>query len=710
MKLLKILSGAISNMKRTVKGVTAVKTGFYSIRVKLIAAFMVTVIPIIILGSVSYNKAANALKSSSTRSTIQTMEQANKYLDLLLSNIDTISMQFFTNSDLQKYLSSESGDDNVYELLTLRRNVEQFLASTMNGKLISNIVILANKDRSLTTSGYSVYDFNLDSIKDSPLYKKVVDAGGKLVWVGRHPELDAKSTKKQIDYSISAVRPIKSMSTHELLGILFIDIKLDTVEKILQDIKLGNAGELHLISHDGRSISPSLDNKSNANENTELTSQPFYKAIAEADKESGSATVNYKDKKYLMTYCRLGSTGYVLVGLLPTSELLAAAGDISFWTLVLVCIAGLFAILLGLFIAMGMGNTISQVIGAAGRAASGDLTVNPATRRRDEFGALTKSISAMISNMRQLIEQVKTTAQKVDDSAVTVSATSQQVSAVSHEISRAIQEISQGASAQASDAEQSVLKMGQLANKINNVSINAKAIENVSKDTMNLTRRGLSTIEDLDIKARETTNITGGILSDIQALDAHSKSIGKIVRVIGGIADQTNLLALNAAIEAARAGEMGRGFAVVADEVRKLAEQSTSSTREIANIIKDTQQKTAQTVERALSAEEILKSQNQAVIETISIFKNIASSMQLLMDKVNQIMSGITEMEANKEQAIISIQNISAVSEETAASSEEVTASTQEQVSSIEELASYAAELGNAARSLSESISRFKLN
>lgn len=59
----------------------------------------------------------------------------------------------------------------------------------------------------------------------------------------------------------------------------------------------------------------------------------------------------------------------------------------------------------------------------------------------------------------------------------------------------------------------------------------------------------------------------------------------EILNTIVSITDQINLLALNAAIEAARAGEAGRGFAVVADEVRKLSEKSSSSTKEISNVL-----------------------------------------------------------------------------------------------------------------------------
>ena len=79
--------------------------------------------------------------------------------------------------------------------------------------------------------------------------------------------------------------------------------------------------------------------------------------------------------------------------------------------------------------------------------------------------------------------------------------------------------------------------------------------------------------------------LSAGAATAIDALEERSAHVGTIVAAIDEIADQTNLLALNAAIEAARAGEHGRGFAVVAQEVRALAERSQTATREIDGIL-----------------------------------------------------------------------------------------------------------------------------
>ena len=81
--------------------------------------------------------------------------------------------------------------------------------------------------------------------------------------------------------------------------------------------------------------------------------------------------------------------------------------------------------------------------------------------------------------------------------------------------------------------------------------------------------------------------------------------------------------------------------------------------------------------------------------------------MEQLADKVENILSGIKDMESYKAEALLAIQNISSVSQQIAASTQEVTASSEEQLAGIEQLSKYAEQLEGIARVLSDSISRF---
>lgn len=686
--------------------------GFRSIRTKLIAAFMVTIIPIILLGAVSFYSSRNALKEVAIESSLSTLLQSSNYLNLAMTNIEDLSIQILSNDALQKYLNYNG--DSEFEVYTLRKDLNTYINSLLtSNKLVSNIYFIETGDSAVIgESGYLRNDgLTFDSLKNDEHFARLFESQKKSAWYASHSSIDANPDSP--NYSVSYMRLIYSVSSGMEKGVLIIDVRKNVVQDLLNQISLGQNSHIHLASPDSADLTVDSDLGENTAQSGEkianITDEAFFQDIAVSDESSGNKKVDYDGVENLMGYNKVGDTGFVLVGLIPTAELYSASRRILFVTVILIILAASVSVLIGIFMSTSMGRTINRIIKVAGRAASGDLTDDPTSRRKDELGTLTVSINSMIKSMRLLIGQAAEVASSVDESASTVASTSQQVSDVSSEISRAIQEISEGASAQAEDAEKGFEKMGGLARKINIVAENSNAIESFSKKTRSLTQEGLASVEELNRRAKETTDITYAIIDDIKMLDNNSKSIGKIIKVIGGIADQTNLLSLNAAIEAARAGEAGRGFSVVADEVRKLAEQSMNAAKDIVSIIKSNQDQTERAVQRAEASGDILKLQNDSLQNTIEIFKSISGSMEQLAEKVGNTISAVSDMDNYKVETMAAMENISTISEQTAASSQEVTASAEEQLSSIEELAGYAQKLNDAARKLTEVISKFKI-
>lgn len=691
---------------------------FSSIRTKLIIAFLITMIPILILGLFSMNRSSSALKDMVRKSNLENIKKSGQLLYNDISRIEGATIQSISFTPVQDYLSGKY--ESLYDKYELNIDIKNFFTGlTLSDSTIHSLHLFPIEGEVISggSSSHVFINFNMDELlAESEVIQKVFEANGKIVWVGVHPVLDEKfgsqifKTHKR-PYSLSVLRLVKSTSSSQNLGFLLIDIKSEYMENFLDSIDLGNQSEIHLISPDGTDLS-NLWYKSKDSLNPDdfsLPSEMLEKVNAAAKISTTSyLDYHYNGENHLVTYTVIDS-GHILIGLVPYSAIMKATSEIFTTTMILLFIALAVAIALALYLSMGIGRTVNRIISVARLAAKGDLTIIPVSRRKDEFGILTRSMAEMITGMRGIIEQVSKITHMVDESASVVSATSQQVSAGSNEITRAIQDIAQGASAQATDAEQSAFNMKQLAVAIGDTYSYAEEIDSLTGKTMELTRTGMASVENLNLKTTETNEIIKTILADINSLEENSKSIGKIIKVISSIADQTNLLALNATIEAARAGEMGKGFAVVANEVRKLAEQSMAAAKEISALINETRSRTAEAAQRARSTEDIIKAQNDAVEQTISIFTGIASSMNTLAEKVASIMDGMRTMEKGKDTVIISIQSITSVSQQTAASSEEVTASTEEQLSSIEELASKAAELSTIASDLSKSISIFKL-
>ncbi|MEG2440886.1 MAG: methyl-accepting chemotaxis protein [Acetivibrio sp.] len=671
------------------------------IKAKLIGAFMIPVLLIIILGVTSYEKSSNGIISNYEAATSTSLGTLSKYLSLGFDTVESKATQFSTNDNMMKFFSGIWQNDIIAQI-GKRTELETWIFSNMlTEKFMGDIFVIANYSSPISANGKLTKNSYANFMK-SEEYKKLKDSGKSSIWLGNHDTIDGESKiKTKETYALSCIKIMNGITTKEI-GYVIIDVKPEFIKQALSDCKLPEGSIAALVTGDGREIYPDDEE---IPEGFSFTGEGF----VEANSENGSRYVKYNGKQYLFLYSKVETGNSYVYALVPKAAITKQAADVKNLTILIVVIATIIAILCGIILASGIGSTIHKINKVLDKTAKGDLTVKAAVKRRDEFRVLGDSINNMIDSMKHLIFQMTGVSLHVSSSAREVEQTSLSLLEATKSITSAVEDIEQGINQQADDAEQCLHQMSALAEQIGSVSQNAEEIDRVAGKTRDTVKKGIDIVGTLGTAAKDTTEITGVVIHDIEELEQKSNSINSIVNTINDIASQTNLLSLNASIEAARAGAAGRGFAVVADEIRKLAEQSSQAAGEIGSIISQIQTQTKRTVINAKKAEDSVNSQETALEDTVQVFEMIQKSVDGLSKNLVTILSGVGEIQRTKDGTLEAIQSISATSQQTAAAATELGVTADNQLHSVEALNTAAEQLGTDSKNLEDAVRIFKI-
>lgn len=307
------------------------------------------------------------------------------------------------------------------------------------------------------------------------------------------------------------------------------------------------------------------------------------------------------------------------------------------------------------------------------------------TERTEKLSSAAAENVSSLLEIRATAEEIASSTERlfkaVEDSYAMIAETSQ--------TSKAIAESTIGLSVATESTTSSV---NEINTSIREVEENSKrSSEMASKVRELLTDQGTLVIADAIDAVEKIVDEVNRSSIIIKRLDERSKGIEKILHVIKEITEKTNLLSLNAAILAVQAGEYGKSFSVVADEIRTLSDRTSSSAKEIANIVdtikKDIREavdaiaagvKSAdygkmmifkagetigQTLESAQRSAQMAKIIEQATEKQVEALRQISLSMENIQGMIGQVTRATEEQEKSSSHLLDSIGDIKEVAE-----------------------------------------------
>lgn len=705
------------------------------IRGKVIIAFVLfIIIPITVIGSLSYYDTKAVLAGQLEQSNLKSIDSVDKYYVLQLTD------------RIEGFLNMYAEDPNIGQALTSRKYINDLMvewASSVKSMPDISSIYLGTTEGKMYMVPYDELPADFDP-RERPWFQDASASSWKTVWT--KPYLDA-GTNGMI---LSVARQVKG-ADGAAIGVLSLDVKLDKLVQLLSNTKIGKNGYVLLLDSEGNAIvAPGKDMLGK-----NMKSNVWLKEVFEKYRGSFASNINGKD--VILSYLTVEKTGWKLIGIMPKEELEKEVLPIrNNFNKLLIIVAGwglLASLILASLMNIAFLKPIKATIKLMGKAENGDLGVRAEVKSGDEVGQLLNSFNNMIVGQNSILNQVKETADVLSSSseqASTISLNSYDISQSQsgsmveltqtiEDMSRSITDVTCNISEIANSTEgitSSMKEMGQAAEDIANSAVDTSeamskvteslqeldiAITAINQNSNIANKHGKSTVEIalqgkkiVDSTIQEMDNIDLAMQDMTKVIADLGKSavqIGEIVEVIDDIAEQTNLLSLNASIEAARAGEHGRGFAVVASAIGRLAEKSSESTKDIEKLIKQMQEIVNNAVKSADASAEKIKSGASLVNDTGNAFTNIYGAIEETTRLINQIAvatgeeykacNSITEsiikvgdltmhVSAASEQQLAIVEEIIRSMERVNALSHEVAGYAEEQAANSEEIAATA--------------------
>ncbi|PIE69542.1 MAG: chemotaxis protein [Deltaproteobacteria bacterium] len=498
----------------------------------------------------------------------------------------------------------------------------------------------------------------------------------------------------------------------QVVGVIGVDINLDTLTTTATELKLGRTGYIVLLEKDGTILSDPRHKELNFKKAQETHSVAL-KKVAQSDKGTFEAQIDGTDT--LITVFISPSTGWKLAYITDSSEVFEASHTMLLTVGIVACCLGILVLISAWFLSLNLVRPLNLLASSAERVAEGDFDALPEARHfsgeslalytsfKTMVGRLVKIIGAAEEKTQEAEEKTRQAEQAVLDADKARNKTEQahngmlevahdleriveEATSASQNLTSQIEEASRGSSVQSDRSSEILAAMEQMNASVLEVASTASQAAKSADKAREEAESGGGIVDKVVASIEQVNKKSRSMSAGLDSLGKQAEGIGQIMTMITDIADQTNLLALNAAIEAARAGEAGRGFAVVADEVRKLAEKTMLATKEVGEAVTAIQQGAHVAITDMGDVAQLVDKSTAFVQQAGEALQGILGIVDTTADQVSTIATASEEQSAASEEITRHTGKVNQIARQTSASMEKSTQAVHDLTRLIKEL------------------------
>ena len=462
------------------------------------------------------------------------------------------------------------------------------------------------------------------------------------------------------------------------IGFFTGTVSMETINKLVKDITVGETGIATLFSGNGKVISTSGD----LDEMETLAADKANNDVKNHIQTNSTSEYaghfwnrNPHGHKQFNIFSGISGTQWSLVIMIEGAQIFRIANEIILYMSVAALILAVTLILVISLCVVSIMKPLVVVEKTLQGISSGNADLSKRilvkTNADNEIGRLASGFNTFVEKLQHIIIAMKQTKTELVAAGTKLNDSTEDTAASITQIIANIESMTGNIGTQSESVAQTASAVNQIASNIESLN---KMIENQSASVTeasaaveemigninsvnNSVTKMAEEFNQLEQKAADGVQKQDDVNARIQVIETESQALQEANTVISNIAEQTNLLAMNAAIEAAHAGEAGKGFSVVADEIRKLSETSSSQSKTIGEQLKKITD----------SIQEMVTASQEAGIS----FSRVSSGINMTNNLVQEIKNAMQEQGEGSKQISIALNSMNdSTSEVRTASSE----------------------------------------